>query len=471
MRILLIAPPTVRIKGNISGVYPLPPLGLAYIAAVLEKDNFSVDILDIPVLKIKMESLPAYFRDNKYSVYGLSCNLFNLRNGIEIAKQIKEINPKAKIIIGGRCNSFSPETIFKHGPDFDIIVKGEGEEVMLNICSMLRDGNENFYTVPGVSFKDNGKIIINPQPPYVNLDKLPLPARHLLPNKYYKIHPPFGIYPPVTIMETSRGCVYNCTFCSLSSPLRERSVNNVIEEIKEITSRFKIKEIHFVDPSFTYNQERIMELCNHLIRNNIRIAWTCKTRVDLVCKDLLEVMSKAGCYMISYGVESGSQAILNYLNKDITVEQTIEAFNLTKNAKIRTIAYVLLGSPKEDDDTVKKTTKLVEKIKPDFVLYGELLPDPNSPLVKQTARDNHINNKDIADFYIGGKNIFREKSITGAAKGDINRWMSYANRSFYIRIDYIFRKLRNLKNLQDLLNLVKGTYFLIYDILNKNTFS
>lgn len=471
MKILLIAPPAVRIKGNISGVYPLPPLGLAYIAAVLEKNNFAVDILDISALKIKIENLPAYFKDNSYSVYGLSCNLFNLRNGIEIARQIREINPKAKIIIGGRCNSFSPETIFKHGSDFDIIVKGEGEEVMLNICSMLRDGNENFYTVPGISFKDNGKIITNPQQPYVNLDKLPLPARHLLPNKYYKMHPPFGIYPPTTIIETSRGCVYNCIFCNLASPVRERSINNVIEEIKEVTSRFKIKEIHFVDSSFTYNQKRIMELCNQLIKNNIKIAWTCKTRVDLVCKDLLEVMSKAGCYMISYGVESGSQAILNYLNKDITVEQTIEAFKLTKNAKIRTIAYVLLGSPKEDDGTVKETTKLVEKIKPDFVLYGELLPDPNSPLVKQAVRDNHINNKDIADFYIGGKDIFREKSITGAAKGDINRWMSYANRSFYIRVDYIFRKLRNLKNLQDLLNLVKGTYFLIYDILNKNIFS
>lgn len=471
MKVFLIAPPTVRIRGNISGVYPLPPLGLAYIAAVLEQNGFEVDILDMPALKIGIEDLPNYLRNNDYSLCGLSCNLFNLKSGIKIARLIKEINPKAKIVVGGRCNSFSPEIIFKYGPDFDIIVRGEGEETVVNLCKMLRDGKENFYTLPGIAFRDNGKINTNSQPPYINLDKLPFPARNLLPNKYYRMHPPFGIYPPITIMETSRGCVYNCKFCNLPQPIRERAVSNIMEEIKELIIKLRIREIHFVDPNFTYNQNRIMQLCNRLLEEKISVKWTCKTRVDLVSKSLLESMSKAGCYMISYGVESGSQEILNDLNKDITIDQTVEAFNLTKNAKIRTIAYVLLGSPNENENTVRDTVELAKKINPDFVLYGELLPDPSSSLVKQALRENNLSYEDIADFYIAGKDIFKEKSVTGIAKSDIDRWMSYANKSFYIRISYIFQRLRKLKNLKDLFNLIAGVYFLTQDKLKRCLFT
>lgn len=466
MKVLLICPPPIRIRFNISGVYPLPPLGLAYIASVLEKKNFDVEILDMPALRMLPEDLHGYFKNNNYSLYGLSCNIFNLKYGFEISRLIKRINSKAKIILGGHCNTFPPELIFEYGTDFDVIIRGEGEEVTLQLCKNLQDWGEfyNLDEIYGISYKKGNRIITSPAPAYLDLNNLPFPARHLLPNKRYRMHPPFNLYPPLTLMETSRGCNYNCTFCTLSQQLRERSVANIIEEIREVITKFGIREIHFIDPNFTYNKNRIMQLCGSLMKERLRVKWTCKTRVDLVSEDLLKAMSKAGCYMISYGVESGSQKILDSLNKDITTEDIEDAFVSSKKAKIRTLAYVLLGSPGENKNTVKETIRLVRKIRPDFVLYGELLPDPSSILVKQLIDKNKLKYNDLAKFYIlNNRDIFKEKTITNIFKKNISKYLAIANKSFYFNLNYVFYRLKNLKNINDFLNLIKGVYFLILD--------
>lgn len=472
MRILFIAPSTVRIKYNISGVYPLPPLGLAYIASILEKNDFFVEILDMPALKMDLENLYFYLKNNKHSIYGLSCNVFNLRNGIKISQLIKKVNPEAKIVLGGRCTAFPPEVIFRYGPDFDIIVQGEGEQTMLKLCLSLRDKKkiENLGEICGISYRDNNKIITTPSPPYyTDLDDLPFPARHLLPNRYYRMHPPSGIYSSATLMETSRGCAYNCNFCTLPGPIRMRSIPSIIEEFKEVINKFRTKEVHFIDPNFTYSQKRIIELCNQILENNIKIAWTCKTRVDLVSRDLLKTMFKAGCYMISYGVETGSQKILDSLNKGIKVRDIENSFSLTKECKIRALAYILLGAPGENNSTVEESMDLVERIKPDFVLYGRLLPDPNSVLTKQAINKKQISYEDLADFYIfNRKNTLDKVTLTGIPVKNINRWLSAANKSFYFRLSYIFQRLKDLKNVQDLLNLVKGSYLLLLDKVKPN---
>ncbi|MFH1339226.1 MAG: radical SAM protein [Candidatus Omnitrophota bacterium] len=466
MSILLISPPPVRIRFNISGIYPLPPLGLAYIASLLEKNGYGVKILDMPALRTQSEDLSNYLKGDNYSVCGLSCNIFNLKNGIRISQIIKRENPKAKVILGGHCTVFPPEIIFKYGPDFDVMVKGEGEEAMLNLCGRLNKGGECevLYDVPNISFRHNAKIINNSSPPsYADLDKLPLPARHLLPNNRYRIHPPFGLYPPVTLMETSRGCAYNCIFCTLPQQVRERSIDNVTQEIKEVVGRYKVKEIHFVDPNFTYNQGRIMQLCTRLIKERLKFRWTCKTRVDLVSKDLLKAMSGAGCYMISYGIESGSQRVLNTLNKGISVGQIENCFILSREAKIRTLAYILLGSPGENNYTVRETIRLVGKIKPDFVLYGELLPDPNSILVKQTIGERRLSYDELAEYYLfNSKNNINE-SITDLPRERVKRWISGANKKFYFRPGYFLNRIKSLKNINDFLNQIRGVYFLMLD--------
>jgi radical SAM superfamily enzyme YgiQ (UPF0313 family) len=206
-----------------------------------------------------------------------------------------------------------------------------------------------------------------------------------------------------------------------------------------------------------------------LAAENHGIKWTCKTRVDLVSQDLLDAMAGAGCYMISYGVEAGSQQILKNLQKEITVGDTEKAFLQTKNAGIRSLAYVLLGSPGEGEDTVKETVNLVRRIKPDFVLYGKLMPDPNSTLVRTLYDNKSLTQEEVFRFYVFGESILQEV-ISGISEGKVNHWLSSANRDFYLRPSYILRRLSTLKNVRDLLTLFKGSLFLLRDRFDRSTF-
>jgi radical SAM superfamily enzyme YgiQ (UPF0313 family) len=340
----------------------------------------------------------------------------------------------------------------------DIIVTGEGEKAMLDLCNLFdKDGNlDGIASVRGISFRNNGKIIMTEAAPFVDLDKLPFPARHLLPNQHYKMHPPFGAYPPLTIMETSRGCIYKCSFCGLSALVRERSVPNIITEINELIKKYKIREIHFVDPNFTFNPVRTEEFCQKVISDKIKIHWTCKTRVDLVSPGLLKLMAKSGCYMISYGVESGRQDILGILNKEISINDTCRAFEWTHKAGIRSLAYAIIGYPGEDDKTIEDTRSLIEKIKPDFVLYNEFFLIPGSPLANQYFSENKLNYDELIEFY------FKEGS-SDISRTRFSQHLKELNKSFYFRPGYILTRLLKVRNLQDLANMLKGLFYLILD--------
>ena len=279
MNVCLIAPPAVRIRYNISGVHPLPPLGLAYIAAVLVKEGFNVEIVDMIALKMSLRELGGYLKNRHFDVYGITCNVFNLKCGMDIADLVKRADSRSLVVLGGRCAAFPSADIFERCNSFDVIVRGEGEMTMLELCNLLRDNPKSLDGLPGIkglAFKKAGQSIDTADREYLDFDSLPFPARHLLPNNRYRMHPPFGIRPPLAIMETSRGCVYKCNFCGLFTSLRERSVPNIISEIEQLINKYKIKELHFVDPNFTYNQERLRDLCNALIKNRFGLAWSCK---------------------------------------------------------------------------------------------------------------------------------------------------------------------------------------------------
>jgi len=460
MRVCLIAPPTLRLRYNISGIYPLPPLGLAYIASTLEKDGFQVEIIDMPALKMDIPGLQKYlFEKEPFPVYGLSCNAFNLKNGLALARLIKKINLGAKVVIGGRCGGLPAEKIFEYGREFDFIVKGEGEQSMLELCKHLRSGapEGDLAGIRGISFRQDGKVITNDPMPYADLDSLPFPARHLLPNKYYRMHPPFGIFPPLTLMETSRGCVYNCSFCGLSSPVRERSVDHIISEIEYLMKNYRVKEIHFVDPTFTYNQPRIERLCGRISEKGIKLAWTCKTRVDCVSASLLKLMAKAGCYMISYGVESGSQNMLDSFKKAITLENTINAFKWTRQVNIRTIAYTIIGYPYEREDEVQSTIKLVHRLDPDFVLYNEFFLVPGSNMENEYMREHKIDFDDLIEFYS------RSVQHTTIDRNRVSKQLKRANRLFYTRPSYLLSRLARTKNPNDFMVMFKGVFHLLAD--------
>ncbi|MEI6831376.1 MAG: radical SAM protein [Candidatus Omnitrophota bacterium] len=459
-QLTLIQPPKVRIKYNISGIYAMPPLGIAYIAAYVRDRGIKVNILDMPAFKMSDQDLANNVKSSSCFIYGITCNITNLSVASRLASIIKQNNPKATVIIGGPGVTFGSDILFKKIKGIDIIVNGEGEETTYEICKAVIDG-AGLSSIRGISYKAEGKVIVMPPRPYLNLDNLPLPARDILPNHLYKMHPPFGIYPPMTLIETSRGCNYSCSFCTFKRPFSFRSASRVVDEVREVKNKYGVKEVHFVDPNFTYNRSNAEKICALLIENKLNIHWTCKTRVDLVDKQLLQLMRNAGCYMISYGIESGSQAILNKVDKKISLVNTVNALRWTRQAKIRSSGYVLIGSPGETDDSINETVKLLKKLRPDFALFGRLLPDPNALLTKEELRKGRIDLDTMYNFY---NNIEKSHAnFFGIDEDKINLWYNKSIRNFYFNLPYIFSKLIDFRSPQDLINIFRGLRFLLTD--------
>jgi len=440
--ITLIAPAGDRISFNLSGIFPLPPLGPAHLAAVLLEDGFEVEIFDLVIEKDPDRLLKERFETEPPALVGISATIFSLSSAFEVAGRIRELAPGAGIVLGGPATVFPPADLFARCGDLDFIVVGEGEMTLLHLARAVREGRPP-GPHPGLASKKGSGIEFSPPGNPVDLDSLPPPARSLLPNDIYRMHPPFGISPPATLMETARGCPCQCSFCTIPGKLRTRSPERVIEEVSDLAADFGIREVHFVDPTFTWDRDRIREICAGLMSMppTERPAWSCKTRPDCVDASLLERMAAAGCYMISYGVESGSQAVLDRLDKEMNVEEMETALIATRRAGIGSLVYLLVGSPGETDETMESTFSLVRRTRPDYVLYGELLPDPASRLTLEAVARGEFTREDVVNYYIDREvGPFTDVTLTGLPRRAVNGWLRRGIRTFYFSPRFLIRQ-------------------------------
>lgn len=461
MKITLINLPAKRFRFTSLGA--LPPLGLAYIAATLIREGHQVNIIDSPAIGLSLDNFRSIIRNDKSDLYGISSTLFGLQDAIGYSAVLKEQRPGTPIVLGGLCTVLSPKMILHNISDVDIVVQGEGETPMQEMCEFLSK-RKNLEEIRGIAFRKNGEVFYNPKNGYMDLDRLPFPAYHLLDMRRYYIHPPFGLYPPAIGVETSRGCMFNCKFCCLSKTYRVKDIEKVIDEISFLKKRYGINEIYFVDHTFTISQDRIQGLCRKMIERDLNIKWACKTRVDCVSAETLKIMKKAGCYMISYGVESGSEKILKNLNKGITLEDINKAISLSKRYGMRSIAYMIVGSPGENRRTMQESMRLLKKIKPDYVLYNVLAPAPESTLFDKTATED-ISLKNFFD-----RSIFFDTNVEWPlyetpefTKKDMEYWTKKATRSFYFNFIYIITYLMKIKTWREIRVILKGATMLIAD--------
>lgn len=465
MDVILINFPGLRFPYVSSGI--LPPLGLAYIASFLEREKYKVKIVDLTVIKVNERLIKELICSNKADIYGLSSTLFSLQESLRLAKIIKLYKPNSKVILGGLCTVFSPEIILKKSPEIDIVVRGEGEHSMLELCRVFRN-NMNLRDVKGITFRNNEEIISTPLRPWIeNLDNNLFPARHLMPSNKYRLHPPYGLYYPFTTVETSRGCIARCNFCSYPNrPYRYRTAKNVVEEIELVVKDYGVKEIYFVDPIFTAEENRTIEICEGLLHKNIKVAWTCKERVDIISKKSLHLMRKAGCYMIAYGVESGAQIILDNLRKQIVIDKIVETFRFTYETGIRSIAYFMIGSPGDNYETIQETFRLLEKLDPDFLLFAGLTPDPGSLLYRKAISDNILSDKYYENLLFSDEVSEWPLYITPSlSRKEIVYWVKYANKKFYFRPKYWYKRFIHIKNFNDLRNMFLGIKLIILDMI------
>jgi len=436
------------------------------VAAVLEKNGYLVKILDLPVSGFSENSLSTIIRQEKPDVVGVTAMTPTINSAVGIVEKVKECDSNITVVLGGAHATILPEETLKSIPEIDVIVRGEGEQTTLELVKVLEKNPDSLNQVLGITCRERGSVRSNPLgPPVSDLDTLPFPAFHLLPIGKYRLHPPFGRQTPVMPIITSRGCPYRCVFCSkavFGKKYRSNSPIYIVNEILFLMENFGVKEVKFYDDVFTLDRKRIVALCMQLKERGVDIPWSCETRVNLVDSELLKVMKDTGCYMIDYGVESGNQRVLDSLKKDITLEQTIKAFELTRKAGIEIVAYFMIGSPQETSETIQETVEFAKKLDPDFVQFSITTPYPATELYSLALEDGQVPEKWDEYVYADLKSIdtpgFGTKTLS---REELRAWNKKAYTSFYLRWRYVWKRVRKMTSLGDLKTNVSGLRMVI----------
>ena len=459
LKVVLINPP------QFTG-YPQPPMGIASIAAVLEREGYQLAVLDANALRLGSEDITSAVSDA--DIVGLTAMTPTINAAMNIARWLKQANPNLVLIIGGPHATLLPEETLANAPEIDIVVSGEGEETIIELFRAL-ESKDSLDDIPGISYRRNGDIVGRPPAPSkVDLDSLPFLAYHLLPRQRYRPHPPRGRALPFAAVITSRGCPYQCAYCSkpvFGYKFKAQSPERVIAEISYYQKEFGVREIVFYDDVFTLNKKRAYAIAEGIMKQGLKIHWTCETRVDLVDKELLRHMKQAGCYAIAYGIESASHEILETLKKSTTLGEVEETARITREVGLQTIGYFMLGSPGETSETIRQTIDLAKNLKLDFAQFSITIPFPGTELYSIYLKNGHkdISWEDFAYARIGGgvTPVFESDELS---KVDLQQWVRRAYREFYLRPAYIGQRIRGIRSPRDIIVNMKGFSMLLGNI-------
>lgn len=426
MKVLLVSPPqSHEVKSNLPSFVDntrghLPPLGLMYIASVIEHEH-DCAIVDM----LSGESLDIY--TDTPDLVGISTTTFTMADVMDVVREVKE-RWSPKVIVGGIHPSIYPEeTQALEGIDY--VFTGEAEASILQALDQIRDGN--------------GSGIIKGEP--VDVTKLPNPARHKVnKNLYYSV---LGKRRYITSMFTSRGCPFHCIFChrrTMGRVFRGRTAEQVLAEIREIKAS-GIDEVTIYDETFTVDRERVKKICLGLIREKLGIALDIRTRVDCVDNEILALLKEAGCERIHYGVEASSDRILKALQKGITLEQVERVFAQTQRLGIEILAYFILGSPGETVADIEHTIKYAKKLNPEYALFSIMTPFPDTPLYTLGMKQGRYGDY-WRDFAVQPTNDFNGSWHHDIPDEELERLARKAYTKFYYRPSQIWREAKKLSS-------------------------
>ena len=413
---------------------PFIPLGIGYLAAVLEKNGYDVNVIDCQALELTLKEVENELHKRQPDVVGLTSTTLTYKSALEIIKVAKKALPNCLTVIGGSHVTFWDDKALQECPQLDIVVRKEGENTFLELVQKLEAG-KSFSDVLGITYREGEKIVRTPDRPYIeDLDSLPFPAFHLFPlnkfNKYGNI-----IFPVMT----SRGCVYWCEFCTavrmFGRKYRMRSPKKVVDEIEFLYKKYGEKQYTFYDDAFTVDQARTEEICDEILRRGLKIRWDCETRVDMVTKDLLQKMRAAGCIAVWYGVEAGSQKVRDAMGKGISTQQTLNTFKWTQEAGLIAVASVILGFPGETKETAWESVKLLRQINPDEIGIYIATPYPGTPMYDYVTKMGWLKIYDF-DRYDTATPTFESPTMSMEELREIH---DKAHQSFYLRPTYVIR--------------------------------
>jgi anaerobic magnesium-protoporphyrin IX monomethyl ester cyclase len=372
---------------------PFPPLGLAYLAAVLDQDGYEVKIWDCPVCEIDHEKLKAELASFQPSLVGIGSMTPTIESAFKSAVVAKEACPDAKVVVGGPHVTFMDKETLAQEPAIDVVVRGEGEETLSELVTHLPNLS-GLEDVKGITFRKGDQIIKTPNRPFIqDLDALPRPAFNLLPIEKYRI-----LGRKLLPIMSSRGCPFQCSFCVASqmfgAGFRARNPKKVLDELEWLRDEYGAQGISFQDDTLTFNRKRILEICDGIMERKINLRWGCGTRADVVTKEILAKMQKAHCDEICFGVESGCQRIRDALKKRVSTEQIENAIKWAKEAGIFVTASIILGYPGETKETLMQTLEFIRKVEPDDVYLCHATPYPGTELRALVERNGWKMEKD-----------------------------------------------------------------------------
>ncbi len=419
---------------------PFALLGLGYLAAVLEKNEYQVDVIDCQLLKLSLEDFRSEISKRQPNIVGVTSSTLTYQSALKLVKIVKEACPDCITIAGGPHVTFWDDKALEECPELDIVVRREGEITMLEIVQKI-EADKSYDDVLGTTVRKEGKIVKNPDRPYIeDLDGLPFPARHLWPMERLKE------YEDILYLATSRGCVYWCEFCTTvrmhGRKYRMRSPKNVVDELEFLHKTYGAKKFTFCDDAFTVDQPRTEALCSEILQRGLKIEWNCGTRVDMITKDLLMKMKESGCISVWFGVESGTQQVLDAMKKGITPELTIKVLGWVRELGLKPVPNVILGFPGETKKSAWKTIKFVEKIAPDEVgFYNVATPFPGTPMYDIVKEKGWLRVTDF-DMYDTTHPIFETPWLS---MKDLGKLREGAFHHYYLRTAFLFDKKRKFK--------------------------
>ncbi|MFC1577026.1 B12-binding domain-containing radical SAM protein [Candidatus Omnitrophota bacterium] len=386
-----------------------PPFGLLYIAAALEKADFRVEIFE--ALSEDVLPIDETFRQLRMKIprcdpsfIGITCMSAQAPTVRRLTGWIKERFPRIKIVLGGVHPTFMPHQAMGWGADF--VVAGEGEKTMVDLAGFITEGGPSADGIGGLYYRKGTEIVsTGRQETIEDLDEIPEPAYHLVPKERFtkrkgEIR---GTWLRCAWIWTSRGCPSRCTFCAghrfFGKKVRYRSLDNIFRELDHLVEKFNIEAFYILDDTFTINSGHVQAFCERLKASYPDLKWSCQARVNFFDELTAKALKDAGCIQVDFGVESGSQRILDLLKKGIKVEQTEKAFSACKKYGIKALATIMIGNPTESLEDVDETRKMLKRIEPDFTAVYFTTPFPGTELYTLARSEGLITDESIEREY------------------------------------------------------------------------
>ena len=432
------------------------PMNLAYLAAMLRSAGFDVAIIDYETTPFSQTHIQHTLQSMRPAVAGITCTTPTVKSAAKLAEAIKSASPKTATVIGGSHASALPEQTLQEFPSFDYLVFGEGEITLLELCIRVRDGGKD-CAIAGLAFRENEAVTVSESRGLINdLDSIPFPARDLIDYTTQAGHSSRGFSNKLhsTELFTSRGCPVGCSFCAIQATfgrtVRFRDPAFIEEEVSRIVREQHFNHVVIADDTFTLLPDRAAAICEILGQRDIH-SWNCDTRVNTVSLELLKTMKRCGCEKVAFGVESGSQRILDLIGKGINVDQVRNAVQWAKQAGIKHIEgnFIIGCDPSETEKDLEETRKLITTLPWTFVSVAVIVPYPGTPVRELMLKAGFIDKaNEWEDYVIFGKRPgWRTEHFSPDDLLNIQRSLT---RSFYLKPSYIFSRLASIRSFGEL---------------------